>query len=411
MKRNLFQALVQHLEKKEYTIITGARQTGKSTLMKQLEQHCQSLQKPTVFFNLENKNILSDFDQSPLNILSYLPVTDQRVVAFIDEIQYLRDPSNFLKWLYDEYAEKIKIVATGSSAFYIDTTFRDSLAGRKKVFCLFSCSFDEYLRLRKRDDLLDDVIRIQSDGKAKSLHSDVLQQEWESYLLYGGYPAVITESDKQEKTARLAEIRDSYLKRDVLESGVQNETVFYNLFRILAAQAGNLLNVNELSSTLRIKNETVVNYLAILEKCFHISLVKPYYKNLRKELTKMPKVYLLDCGMLNSLLNNFQPLALRPDRGLLWENMYYRLLCDKYSTDAVFFWRTSDGNEVDFLLPYLQQPYAVEVKYNEALIKAGKYKKFVENYPDIPLSFAWMAPFNDDFFRRIPISTTLLHSQ
>jgi predicted AAA+ superfamily ATPase len=401
MRRNLFDKLLHHIVKKEFTIITGARQTGKSTLMKQLEAHCQDAQMPVAFLNLENKNILLDLNRSPLNLFSYIPESNERVMVFIDEVQYLDDPSNFLKLLYDDYWQKIKIIATGSSAFYIDSSFKDSLAGRKKIFNLPTCSFDEYLLLRNRPDLRDDVRRIQSNEKAKSIYIDILQQEWEDYMLYGGYPAVITEPDKQEKVARLAEIRDSYIKRDVLESGVQNETAFYNLFRILATQSGNLLNTNELSLSLRIKNDTVNSYLTILQKCFHIVLVKPFYRNLRKELMKMPKSYLLDTGLLNSLLNNFQPLALRTDKGMLWENTCFRLLYDQYGSDEIFFWRTSDNNEVDFVLPRLEKPFAIEAKFDETAIKPSKYKKFVENYSDIPLSYSWQNPFGEDFFRRI----------
>lgn len=401
MKRNLFKQLASHLEKKEYSILTGARQTGKSTLLRQLEEHAKTLQFPVVFINLENKNILSELDKSPLNLLGYLPVSEKRIIVLIDEIQYLQDPSNFLKLIYDEYADKIKIVATGSSAFYIDDKFRDSLAGRKKIFHLFTCSFDEYLCLGNKEDLLSDIIRIQSDTNAKSLQLEILRQEWEMYMIFGGYPAVITELNKKEKIARLAEIRDSYIKRDILESGVQNQTAFYNLFRIIANQSGNLINSNELSKRLRIKYETVNHYLNILQKCFHIAIVKPFYRNIRKELIKMPKSFMLDTGLLCSLTNNFQPLSLRSDKGMLWENSYFRILCDTCSMDEIFFWRTSDENDVDFVLPNLENPYAVEAKYNERLIKESKYKKFQENYPDIPLSFAYFEPFNEDFFRRI----------
>jgi predicted AAA+ superfamily ATPase len=396
----MFQPLLRHLLKKEFTIITGARQTGKSTLIKQLNEHCQKTEIPSIFLNLENKDVLAHLNESPFNLFSYLPTTEKRVIVFIDEIQYLEDPSNFLKLLYDEQVEKIKIVATGSSAFYMDHSFKDSLAGRKKIFWLRTCSFDEYLQLRNLQDLLNDVIRIRTNTNAKSIYINLLQQEWETYMLYGGYPAVITESDNQEKIERLAEIRNSYLKRDMLEVGVQNETTFYSLFRILAAQSGNLLNINELSVTLRVKHETIMNYMEILQKCFYIALVRPFYRNLRKELIKMPKVYLLDTGMQNSLLNNFQPLTFRIDKGMIWETLYYKLLCEKHVTDDILFWRTSDGNEVDFVMPYIEQPYAIEVKYDQTSIKSAKYKKFETTYPDIPLSFEWLQPFDEDFFRK-----------
>jgi len=401
MQRNLFESLKIHLQKKEFTILTGARQCGKSTLLKQLEVLCKTAGTPCIFINLENKFILEDLDKSPLNIFNYLPVATTRVVAFIDEIQYLKDPSNFLKLLYDEHADKIKIVATGSSAFYLDDAFRDSLAGRKRVFQLLTCSFDEYLKLTDKEDLLVEMQRIKTTKKAKSTKILYLKNEWENYMLYGGYPAIITEPVINEKINRLKEIRDSYIKRDILEAGVQNETAFYNLFRIIAGQSGNLINIHELTTTLRIKNDTVNNYLLILQKCFHIAVVKPFYRNLRKELIKMPKTFILDTGLRNCLINNFQPTASRIDKGALWENMYYRILADKYGMDDLHFWRTADGNEVDFVLPELATPYAVEAKYDKALIKESKYKKFVEAYPEIPIKFAWLYPFNEDFFRRM----------
>jgi uncharacterized protein len=399
--RNLYKSLQSHLPKKEFIILTGARQTGKSTLLRQLESECATTGTPSLFLNLENKAILQELDSGPLNLLQFLPATDKRVIVFVDEVQYLKDPSNFMKLLYDEHAEKLKIVATGSSAFYLDDRFRDSLAGRKKVFQLYTCSFGEYLRLSDKEDLLEEMERIAARKNAKTTRIAYLRSEWENYMIYGGYPAVVKEEDLQEKAEMLKEIRDSYVKRDILEAGVQDEIAFYNLFRIIAGQSGGLLNVNELSSTLRIKNETVNNYLHILQKCFHIALVRPFSRNLRKELVKMPKAYLLDTGLRNSLINNFQRMAQRFDRGELWENMVSCLLIDQYGQEDIHFWRTADGNEVDFVMPDTTSPCALEVKYDEVQIRYSKYKKFQQWYPEIPLQFAWMEPFDEEFFRRM----------
>jgi predicted AAA+ superfamily ATPase len=399
MKRNLFEPLQSHLEKKEFTIVTGARQTGKSTLLRQLESFCKEKGTPTLFLNLENKNLLSELNKNPLNILNFLPETDNRIIVFIDEIQYLNDPSNFLKLLYDEHAQNIKIVATGSSAFYMDKTFKDSLVGRKRIFHLYTCAFDEYLKLRNKEELYDELKRIQTNPSAQTLKIAFLQQEWNSYMVYGGYPAVITESVHKEKIAYLKEIRDSFVKRDILESGVQNESVFYNLFRIIAGQVGSLVNVNELAGSLKVKNETINNYLYILQKCFHIALIKPFFKNIRKELTKMPKAYLLDNGLRNCLVNNFEMPAFRLDKGELWENLYFKLLVEKYDMDDIFFWRTTEDNEVDFVMSRIENPYAVEVKFNKSAVKENKYNIFRNTYPEIPLRFAWVDPFDEDFFR------------
>jgi len=401
IRRKLFEDLQAHLLKKEFSIITGARQTGKSTLLKQLEIYCKEMEIPVVFLNLENKTILAELNENPLNLLKFTPEPNARTIALVDEIQYLDDPSNFLKLLYDEHSDQIKVVATGSSAFYIDNQFKDSLAGRKKIFQLYTCSFDEYLELSGKSDLREEKDHLLKNGDFKSTLTDYLRVEWESYMLYGGYPAIVTEPDKQEKINRLKEIRDSFVKRDILESGVNNETAFYNLFRILAGQTGGIVNVNELSSTLRIKNETADNFLTIMQKCFHIALVKPFFRNLRKELVKMPKVFMLDTGLRNCLLNNFQPLAVRTDKGELWENTVFRILADKIGTDAIQYWRTSAGNEVDFVLSDNERLKAIEVKYDNNQVNLNKYKLFTENYPDIPLQFFWLNPFDQDFFRRI----------
>ena len=318
----------------------------------------------------------------------------------VDEVQYLKDPSNFLKLLYDEYSAQIKVVATGSSAFYIDNKFRDSLAGKKKLFHLHACSFDEYLFLNGKSELHEEMNRLIKIKDYKSTLIDLLRIEWESFMIFGGYPAVITEPDRQEKINRLKEIRDSFVKRDILESGVMNEISFYNLFRILAGQTGSLVNVNELSSTLRIKNDTVDNYLNVMRKCFYITLTRPFFRNLRKELIRMPKVFLSDTGLRNCLLNNFQPLAERTDKGELWENTVFNILEDKYGIDPIQYWRTSGGNEVDFILSVDGKFRAIEVKYDINQIKKSKYKLFMETYPDIPFQFIWFHPFDHNFFRR-----------
>jgi predicted AAA+ superfamily ATPase len=322
-------------------------------------------------------------------------------VALVDEVQYLDDASNFLKLLFDEHAEKIKIVATGSSAFYIDDAFRDSLAGRKKIFQLLTCSFNEYLKISGKADLSEELEGIQQYKDLKSTKINYLKNDWENYMIYGGYPAIITETDRQEKINRLKEIRDSFIKRDILESGVINETSFYNLLRLLASQSGNLVNVHELSRSLGIRNETVNSYLTIMQKCFHIALIRPFSKNLKKELVKMPKVFMLDTGLRNCLINNFQSLPVRTDKGNLWENMVFRMLLDTYSLDEIKYWRTVGGNEVDFVLSDIDSPVAFEAKYDSNYARPEKYKIFRETYPEIPLAFAYLNPFDENFFRRI----------
>ena len=184
MQRNLFEPLTYHLDKKEFTILTGARQTGKTTLLRQLEEHCTKTRKQDcVFLNLENKVILSELDKNPLNLINYLPTTTKKTVVLIDELQYLKDPTNFLKLLYDEHSATLKIVASGSSAFYLDKKFKDSLVGRKKIFRLLTCSFDEYLRLSGKEELYTEIQRVRTIPQAKTTKIAYLKNEWEIYFL------------------------------------------------------------------------------------------------------------------------------------------------------------------------------------------------------------------------------------
>jgi len=372
-------------------VLIGQRQIGKSTMLKQLYEDLKLKGEICYFLNLDRKNILDDLNINPENLFKICPLNaDKKIIVFIDEIQYLDDATTFLKLLYDEYSNRLKIVATGSSAFYIDKQFKDSLVGRKKIFQMGTLDFEEFLHFKGRNDLVNEVLQLKSKKKEKSIHQDLLWAYMDEFVNYGGYPAVVLENNIEDKLELLREIRDSYIKRDLLESGVSDETKFYRMLMLLASQSGNLLNVNEISNTLRITNATVENYLYVLQKCFHITLVKPFYINLRKELTKMPKVYIHDLGLRNILINYFSPLEQRADKGLVLENFCFRVLSEKFEQDQIKYWRTADGNEVDFIIEtqYLKG-FAVEVKFNEQEVKLSKYKKFIATYPNFPLEFWW----------------------
>lgn len=272
--------------------------------------------------------------------------------------------------------------------------------GRKRIFRLNTCDFEEFLLLQEKQDLWEEVLKIKKNPGFKLIKITFLKSEFEKFLIFGGYPAVAREANDAEKRLVLKDIRDSFIKRDILESGVKNEPVFFSLFKILAEQTGQLININELSNTLRVRSETIQNYLRIMQTCFHIETVRPFYQNLRKELMKMPKMYFMDTGLRNSLLNNFQPISQRLDRVELWENAIFRALADKYEPEEIRFWRTADGKEVDFVLPEIDVPIALEAKFDGQLIKPAKYKLFQETYPAIDFQFATFSPFSEEVIRR-----------
>ena len=391
LRRNKQATIAKHLSKKEFTILIGPRQIGKSTMLKQMHDDLQLKGESVYFLNLDRKDILDDLNLNPENIFKSCPLEiGKKIIVFIDEIQYLDDATNFLKLLFDEYSPRLKIVATGSSAFYIDKQFTDSLVGRKKIFQMGTLDFQEFLHFKNRDDLAQEVSKMKSKKIARSINESLLWAYMDEFINYGGYPAVVLENNFDEKIEILREIRDSYIKRDLLESGVTDQTKFYRMLMLLASQSGNMLNISEISNTLRLTAATVEQYLYVLQKCFHITLVKPYYSNMRKELTKMPKVYINDLGLRNILINYFAPIEQRADKGMILENFCFRVLIENYEQDQIKYWRTSDGNEVDFIVEtQYNKGIAIEVKFNEQEARLSKFKKFIENYPDFPLEFWW----------------------
>jgi hypothetical protein len=207
---------------------------------------------------------------------------------------------------------------------------------------------------------------------------------FDEYLIYGGYPAVVLAQTISEKQELLQELISSYMKKDALESGIKERLKFFELAKILGDLLGNLVNHHELANTLKMASTTVENYIYLMQKTFIVQMLSPFYGNVRKELTKMPKVYFNDNGLRNALLNNFNNLTNRADKGALLENYVHNRLKKLYGQNNVHFWRTADGNEVDFVVKQSDNKgLAYEVKYNDAQFKPNKYKKFTAAYPDI----------------------------
>lgn len=387
-RKEALQQLKDHLKKPQHSLIIGARQIGKTTLVKQLAQQLKHDNEIYYFLTFEDPSILEAVNQHPENIFNFtqLPsaIPDGKTMyLIIDEVQYAKEPSNFLKLLYDKYAPKLKIIATGSSAFYIDKSFKDSLAGRKKIFEFYPLAFDEFLHFKQEDELIADWQQMIERPNYQGVNKNMIYTLFDEYLIYGGYPAVVLSNTIAEKQELLQELVSSYMKKDALEAGIKEELKFFELAKILAHQIGNLVNHHELANTLKMASTTVENYIYLMQKTFIVQLLSPFYGNVRKELTKMPKVYFNDNGLRNALLNNFNQLNNRTDKGELLENYVYNRLRALYGQNNLNFWRTADGNEVDFVV---QQPenkgLAYEVKYNDAQFKPNKYKKFTQAYPN-----------------------------
>ncbi len=387
--RKLLSDLIDHINETEFMIITGARQTGKTTLLSQLADHLKRKNDTVYSITLEDPSILSRLNQHPENLFEFVIRShEKRVYVLIDEVQYLDNPSNFLKLIFDKHQKQVKIIATGSSAFYIDRKFTDSLAGRKRLFELYTLDFDEFLVFRTgSNDLKDEMNLIRANEKYTSLKRRELETYFQEYLTFGGYPAVVLADSLDKKVEKLKELTSSYLKRDISESNIQDQEKFHTLILLLSQQTGSLVNVNELSKTMKLSVTAIENYLYVLRKCYHIHLLRPFYMNLRKELIKMPKIYFHDLGFRNALLNQFHPIIQRIDKGMVIENYAFIRLRTTVGNEGLRYWRTSDGNEIDFII--IHGPgsgNAIEIKFDLESFHPVKYRKFMDTYPGYSLS-------------------------
>ncbi|MCK5459656.1 ATP-binding protein [Candidatus Parcubacteria bacterium] len=369
----------KYLKSDEILLFIGARQAGKTTILKQIKKYLEKNNETAVYYlNLEDYEYLDLLNKTPKNIFKIFPIDkNKKNYIFIDEVQYLKNPSNFLKYLFDEYQGIVKLIVSGSSAFYLDKKFKDSLAGRKKIFYVSTLSFLEFLRFKNENNLS------KKDLKKLSLtEKEKISIYYREFMIFGGYPRVVLAS-QENKGEILREIAFSYIKKDIYEAGIKQEEIFYKLFRILSSQIGGLFNALELSNTLGASKTAIDNYLYVMRKSFHIAFLTPFFKNTRKELTKMPKIYFYDLGLRNFFANNLKQFEERDDKGALLENAVFRQFRDFFEKDQLRFWRTTQKNEIDFIL---NEKDAFEVKVNANNFKKSKYKKFFELYPDIDLS-------------------------
>ena len=388
--RDIFSPIKKALTKDEFIILTGARQTGKTSLLMMLKENLEKKGQDCHYFNLENPSYLELLNKHPYNIFELIPDSKYKQNIFIDEIQYLNNPTNFLKLLYDEKRKQIKIIASGSSAFYIDKKFKNSLVGRKLLFEIYPLNFNEFLVFKQQEELLK-----QKNKKISVYYREKLLKLWNEYLIYGGYPKVVLTESNNYREIILEDIVSSYIKKDISEAGIKNTDKYFAFLRILASQTGELLNSQELANTLGIAHKTVEEYLYVMKKSYQIAFIKPFYKNLRKELTKMPKIYFYDLGLRNWLLGNFNSINKRTDKGMYLENIIFKeFLRTIKNINKIKFWRTQNKKEIDFVI----ESRAFEIKFSSKEINKKKYKQFSDSYPDINLEFLTYSQILEKFY-------------
>jgi predicted AAA+ superfamily ATPase len=359
--------IVRHIEEKclfqvgssrKILLIYGPRQSGKTTLVKQLGE-VSGLRSLYVSADLsKNENLLMQRD---LKVLSDL--TDGYQLLIIDEAQRVPDIGLVLKVIYDEMPH-LKVIATGSSSFDLANKTAEPLTGRKQIFHLLPFSLGEI---------------------AKGMNRYELDQKLDELIVYGLYPEVYT-SSTNAKRSLLGDICESYLFKDVLQlTTVKYTAKIRDLLRLLAFQVGQQVSVHELTQKLSLNRETVERYLDLLEKAFVIFRLPAYSRNMRNEISKMDKIYFYDTGIRNFLIDNMKPMDQRIDTGGLWENFVVaerrKQLLYLGKNYQSYFWRTYTGSEIDYLEEREDgQLVGFEIKLSKK--KARVPKPWAENYGD-----------------------------
>lgn len=379
IKRKLLSDLNAHLSKKEITFIIGPRQAGKTTLMLLLKDYLDKRGENTLFMNLDIESDKQFFtSQSNLIQKIKLEMGSQRGYVFIDEIQRKEDAGIFLKGIYDMRLP-YKFIVSGSGRLELKERIHESLVGRKRIFELSTLSFEEFVNFKTNNKYENKLREFFSVDKEKTIY---LLKE---YLNFGGYPRVVLEELIQEKKRIMDEIYQSYLERDISYLlRIKKTEEFTNLVRISASQIGNLFNASELSRTLGISQKTVKDYLWYLQKTFIIHRVTPYFKNIRKEITKSPVFYFYDLGLRNYAAGTFGNMVNPQEMGMAFENFVFNMMREKFlnTSTKIHFWRTKDGAEVDFIVDSGREPFPVEVKYRDLRRPemSRSFRSFVEKY-------------------------------
>lgn len=362
IKRFILSKLEGEFRHPEIVILLGARQVGKTTLLRALERYARARGYKTAFYDLEQPDILAGFNRPDKDIFEEFCKSGE--VIFIDEFQYVANISKIFKAIFDA-RKKVKIFCSGSSSLEIHKHLKESLAGRRFLYQIYPLSFAEL--------------------RANSSSYDI-----RDYLIFGGMPGLTQADSKERKQQILNELLGSYILKDV-KSLIKEENIraFNHLLYLLAERQGAIISVNSLSAEIGLSSKAINRYLDILEQTYVNYRIYSYSKNLGNELKKSCKTYFYDIGIRNMLLKDFSSLSRRPDKGVILESfVFLRLQGILTPNMEIKFWRTKDGGEIDFIVLKDRKPIPIEVKskVNPGDVPPG-IKRFINRYKTVNTAY------------------------
>ena len=355
--RFLFQNIENELSRQKVTLLLGARRVGKTELLQDINQKMGS---KCLWLNGEDADVQQLLEER--SIANYKRLLQGHELLIIDEAQFVPDMGRKAKLMIDEI-KPLHIILTGSSAFDI-AEMGEPLVGRTITHYLYPISQGE---LMTQENALQ------------------TKQHLEERLIYGSYPEVVTTIDLQEKQRYLTDLVNTYLLKDILVfENIKNPQKLRDILQLLAYQLGGEVSLDELGRQLGMSKNTVERYLDLLSKVFVIYKRSGYSKNLRKEIVKSNRWYFVDNGIRNAIINNYAPLAVRQDVGMLWENyaLSERIKRNEYKGENFksFFWRTYDQQEIDLIEEKNGSINAYEMKWKKEKSKVPV--AFAKAYPE-----------------------------
>jgi len=411
IRRELGDKIKKFIERREIIGIRGARQTGKTTLLKMIEEE---LSGNKVFIDLYLPDYRKTFEENPIDFVKRFK-KEGKLFLFLDEVQKVKDAGEKLKIIYDNFQD-IKIFISGSSSLELKTKILPELVGRIFLFTLYTFNFYEFLLakdeglakiVKEKRESLKKFLEGEDDVAQPSFQEEILKY-WKEYVVFGGYPEVAKASNVEEKITILKNIFALYIEKDITGFfGITDTSKFEELVKVLAFNISNLLSVASLSSDLKISYDNVEKYLEILKHTYVIYLVKPFFKNLATEIKKIPKVYFLDLGLRNCSIDNFMEFDKRVDKGQLSENFVLRELVSSFEEWKVNYWRTTGKAEIDFIVSKNEIIVPIEVKLAGEKLGKGFYS-FIKSYRPERAVIASLGDFerkkiNGILVQRVPI--------
>ena len=359
VKRIVYEDIKNACFKGKIILLIGPRQVGKTTLLKKLQA---DFDIPSVWLNVDEADIMQSLSDADTSTKLRQLIGLNTKLVFIDEAQQIVDIGKKLKLMIDTFPE-IQFIVTGSSSLDLSNKMEEPLTGRKKEYHLYPLSTEE---------LVNDSTLIEQ------------KRLLETRLIFGAYPEVIKNYGEEKEI--LQEIAGSYLYKDLLQlESIRKSSVLQKLLQLIAFQVGSEVSYNELANSIgNIDVATVEKYLDLLEKAYILFKLPALSRNLRNELKKGKKYYFYDNGVRNVIINNFNPINLRQDKGALWENFlmserkkfihYHKIYSNQY------FWRTHDRAEIDYIEEREGKLFAYEFKWKGG--KARFPKSFQAAYPN-----------------------------